>query len=707
VNSLNQLPLIRILLSFIAGIIAAIALDSNISIPYNFIVIFAFFICLIIVLHTRIFRRYSQRWISGFLINIFVFLCAYAITDSYNIKNRPSDFSYFRSSNDTIVATVAEPVSERENTCKLILDVESVMHNKTWIAVEGKSIAYFAKDTLSKTLKYGDRLIISGAFSDVGGPQNPGEFNYKHYLAMRSIYSQGFVKAGQWQLLEHNNGNAIISFALGIREKFLKIFEKNNISGEQYAVAGALILGYTDKIDADLISAYQGTGALHILSVSGMHVGVVFIVLNFLLAFLDRLKKGKYIKAVILVLLIWFYATLTGLSPAVNRAAAMITFVILGKASGRLPNIYNTLAASLLFLLLWYPLWIMDTGFQLSYIAVIGIVMLQRRIHYWWAPKNWLMKQLWALVSVSMAAQMATFPLSLLYFHQFPNYFLVTNLVVVPLSNMIIYCGMLVLLASPVGALSTLLSKMLVYMLTGLNASIRYIEQLPYSAIKGIHISSVELLLIYAGIILLAYFFYCKRSLYLKLAFLPAILFAASVAIRSYTANTQRKLIVYDIKKSSAIDFIAGNNHTLLSDTAMLSNAKTISQHLQNNWNALQLKEPLCINFKKPTIDSLCDEDRSILIKDNVVQFYDKKLAIINSGIYLTSPAMPVKVDYLVISGNPKIEIGELLETYTPRMIIIDSSNSLRRSLNLMNECAALNVPCYSVLKSGAFEVDL
>jgi len=703
----NQIPFLRILLPFIAGIVAALAIGSNFVIHYNFIIAFAFAVCLLLIFHKYIIRNYGGRWISGILVNLFLFLFAYTITCRYDLKNQHEDLCYKHGVNDSIIAMITEPVSERENTCKIILSVESIKNNGVWSDCNGKTIAYFAKDTLSKSLKYGDRLIICGAFSEASPPRNPGEFDYRRYLALRSIYSEGFVKSGNWKLLQQEQGNIFFSLAQKLREKFLRIFQQNDINGEQYAVVGAVLLGYTDKIDADLFSAYQGTGVLHVLCVAGLHVGIVFLVLNFLLSFLDRYKNGKIFKAILLLLIIWFYAAITGFAPPVNRATTMITFVLIGKITGRSHNVYNSLAASVFCLLLIYPLWILNSGFQLSFVAVIGIVMLQKKIYNFWIPSNRLLNFIWLIVTVSIAAQIATLPLTMLYFHQFPNCFMITNVLVFPFMNLIIYCGMLVLMVSPFRWLSAIFSKILVGLITALNISIRYIEHLPFSMTKGISITPIEMVLIYCGIISLIYFFHSRKHLFLKLSLLAAIIMTMSFAFRSYHANTQKKLIVYDVKKSSAIDFISGKEHLLLSDSAFTPDSIAISQHLQNNWNNLLLHEPQYLNFTGQNEDSMQNNNLTFFRDGNLIQFYNKKLAVIDASNFLFKSDMPIKVDYLILSGNSKANISELLETYNPGMIIIDSSNSKWKTSKWMAECAALNQPCYSVLKSGAFEADL
>ena len=182
-------------------------------------------------------------------------------------------------------------------------------------------------------MRYGDCLLLNTEFTPLQPSQNPSEFNYKRYLSFRSIYYQGYIRTGDWRFLSKDGGNPILRYAGSLREKLLNIFRKNNIEGEEFAVASALILGYKDELDIELKRAYAGAGAMHVLAVSGLHVGIIYLVFNGLLYFLNKFKYGNIIKAVLLILFLWFYAVLTGLSPSVMRAATMFSFIIVGKVA--------------------------------------------------------------------------------------------------------------------------------------------------------------------------------------------------------------------------------------------------------------------------------------------------------------------------------------------------------------------------------------
>lgn len=702
-NNWNQFPLLRILFPFIAGIILSVIFPDSLNFSEIFTIIFCALTILAVLIFPKLFKHYNTRWVLGSLFTALVFMFACNLTVPRLVNNNAAHLKNLKGSSDTVIATIIDPVLERENSCKVILEIHALKKHGVWQSAEGTVMAYFQKDSIATELDYGDRLMIVSSFNEPKSIQNPGEFNYKRYLTMRSVFLQSYIKSDTWCLLERGKGNKLREFSLNIREIFLEIFRDFEIQGEEYAVAGALILGYTDKLDQDLMSIYSGSGAMHILSVSGMHVGVIFIVLNFLLSFLERSKKGRITKPVILILLIWFYAAITGLSPAVSRAATMISFVIAGKLLGRNTNIYNTLAASALLLLIVNPLLIGDVGFQLSYIAVLGIVILQRKIQRLWLPRNWFVTQVWLIVSVSLAAQIATFPLSLFYFHQFPNYFLLTNLIVVPFSNFIIYCGMLLLISSPLSPVAALLSKIFVYMLQGLNYSIRFVEGLPGSVTKGLTLTIPETLLLYVALAFMVSYIMSRRYRMLNLSMLFMLFFFLSLAFGRYDAIIQRKFIVYSIKKSTAIDFIQGKDHLFISDSLLLENSKALNMHVKNNWTELRLADPHVISCDQLKGSEYVYEDKALFVRSNIVQFNKKRLAIVSELNFLDVADTPLSVDYLLVSRNLRADIEELLDIYKPGLIIFDASNSLKKTEKWIAECSKLGIPCYSVVKSGAF----
>jgi competence protein ComEC len=250
------------------------------------------------------------------------------------------------------------------------------------------------------------------------------------------------LKSGDWELLQVKEDNIFFSTIYKMREYFLSILSTYVRDRNQFAVASAIMLGYNDYMNGDITRAYASSGALHVLSVSGLHVGIMFFMLNVLLKFMDnRGRKLEITKSVSIILFIWLYACLTGLSPSVLRSAMMFSLIQSGTLLKRHVNTFNIVFGSAVVLMLFNPFIVTEVGFRLSYLAVLGIIYLQPKIYSLWAFKNWFLDKAWMIVAVSLAAQIATFPLSLLYFHQFPNLFLISNLVVIPVSNLILFLG--------------------------------------------------------------------------------------------------------------------------------------------------------------------------------------------------------------------------------------------------------------------------
>lgn len=435
---------------------------------------------------------------------------------------------------------------------------------------------------------------------------------------------------------------------------------------------------------------------MHVLSVSGLHVAIVYIVFSWLLFFLDKVKHGNIIKATLLILFLWFYAALTGLSPSVLRSAAMFSFIVVAKAFNRHTNIYNTLAASAFLLLIIDPYLIMDVGFQLSYLAVIGIVFIQPKIYDWFDIDNRILDEVWKITTVSIAAQIATFPLGLLYFHQFPNYFLLSNFIVIPVSTLIIYTGIALFVFAKISVAAIYLAMGFNCCVWFLNASVKTMEQWPCALLKGISITGFETALIYLLIILFFYYFNKQKFNYLAGAFCITITILCSQIIEQHQQFEQKKLIVYNIPKTNAIDFIDAKSNVLLTNKTFATNERGLLFHVKHNW------WDLGINDTKIISDSI--QTKNLWIKNNVIRFYDKRIIIVDKN-KLFSETLPV--DFLVISHNPPIHISDLLKKYHPNKIIFDSSNYNYRITKWKKECAMIHQPYYSVQDEGALVVNL
>ena len=695
----NQAPLVRLLIPFLSGILFAVYLPFHFS---NILFYVSIVFCVIagIVLIPKLNISYRKSFWFGLLINFSFFVFAYQLTIYKTQKFSVSHFSNHCRGNSIVYARLADSYIEKEKSLKTIIEILAVKENDEWKKCTGKAMVYLKTDSLALALKYGDELLLNVNFKEVPQPQNPGEFNYKRFLSFHNIYNNAYVKSDEWKSLKQNSGNPILKYSIGLRNDLLDVLKQNHLNGDELSVGAALLLGYTDKLDADLISAYSSTGALHVLSVSGLHVAIVYIVFSWLLVFLDRHKKGRIIKAILLILFLWFYAALTGLSPSVLRAATMFSFIIVAKATNKHTNIYNTLAASALFLLLINPYLIMEVGFQLSYLAVIGIVYIQPKIYEWFEFDNWLLDQVWMITAVSIAAQIATFPLGLHYFHQFPNYFLLSNLIVIPVSTLIIYVGIALFSFSTIPLFVKYLAIVFTWLIWFLNVSVKWIESLPYSLLQGISISVFETWLLY-GLIILFLFYLSNRKYYFLIYSLSFCVFILiSQVVEQQIQFNQKKIVVYNVAKTTAIDFVNSKQNVLLTDSVFAKNDSRLLFHVKHNWWDLGMNNSQIISENFTT--------ENLIVKSNFIQFFDKRLFVLNKVIkFKKKHSKKLNLDYLVISNNTKMRIEDVQQMFRVKMFVFDSSNSEYKIKKWKEECEELNQEYCSTMDAGALEINL
>jgi competence protein ComEC len=450
-----------------------------------------------------------------------------------------------------------------------------------------------------------------------------------------------------------------------------------------------------------VLTAYSQTGAMHILAVSGMHVGILFLILNF---FLKRVKlrhrTWRLFKALILLVLIWSFALVTGASPSVMRSTVMFSFVVVADALGRNKNFYNTLTASAFCLLLYDPYWLLSVSFQLSYLAILGIVYFQPKIAGLWVIENKVGNYLWELNSVSLAAQLMTLPFTLLYFHQFPTYFWLSSLVLVPLSGLELGAGLLLLIVEPVwdwGAFAV--GKALWVMLWLGNQTVMFIQHLPAALLDGIWIGGISVLLLYLSIgsSMAAISFRKFRWVLASLAMLLAML--GSYAFAEFGHLKNRKLTFYSIYKHTAIDFFDGEKAWMLADSAL--EAKPLKYAVEGNRYANGIDE----------VETLRIGDTASIVSDHffydngMVQFYDKRLFIVDGPVNYTGEEK-VTLDFLLLRNTPKINLEELAQIFDFQLIVFDASNKRWKVADWKAECSKLGLDWYDVDEEGALVVE-
>lgn len=590
-------PLIRLLFPFLMGIIYGIYTGAS-SIMWGWTALFLFFVLLLLT-RTRLATHLRLNWIFGLTSNVAFFCVAVALVIGNTTKFQLDYHEKFEEKTEWLIARVNSDPIEKEKSYQIKLGIQGVWYDSAFKNANGQVVAYFERDTAAIfNLNYGQLIAVRPVFKSIQEPKNPSQFNYKNYMRFQGIYESGYVKSHNYIDLNVNTGAFLFQFAISLRKRFLSMLQKSGIGQSQLGVASALILGQKEHLDPKTIQSYASAGAIHVLAVSGLHVGILYLVLDFLLQWLGKRNKGSFIKTILLLLILWFYALLTGLSPSVLRATTMFSFVIIASGVNRKSNIYNTLAASVFFLLIIDPFLLLQVGFQLSYLAVIGIIYLQPKIYQKLHFKNQLLNYIWKISSVSIAAQIATFPLCLLYFHQFPIYFLLSNLVVIPLAGIILTLGLLVIATGSVSFISGIFGFVLNGTIWILNTIIMAIHFLPYNVIEGVHISGFECLLMYLLIILLIVMMEKKKLVPMYLSLLVMIGILSLDLLEDVNLRKHNKLCFYSTNGILALDCISGNEHVFLTDSLFYQNQKAMNFLLKNNWHNLDLKPEYFVDFR-------------------------------------------------------------------------------------------------------------
>ncbi len=684
-NELSRAPFVRLLIPFLTGI------ALGISSPYAG---FNFYFLPAIILTCSIAWLLAEKKISGFRTGYIFAVCSFLLLgfsgfqlSVFHTERLKKDHISMLPENEQIICMrLVSSCIEKEKAFKAIAEVEMIQKPGGWNKKTGKILVYLRKNPESGKIRYGDRLIAKGHITDIAKAPNPRMFDYRTYMANRNIHHQIYLQSSAWKFLEHDCGDPVISLCGKWRTKMLSLFKDNSISGKEYAVGSALLLGDEDKLDPDILSAYSEAGVLHVLSVSGLHVAIVYAVLNALLFFLNAFRWGSLIKAALLLAVIWLYAALTGLSPSVLRSVAMFSFVIIGKALNRHSNIYNTLAASAFLLLCIDPFLVMDVGFQLSYIAVAGIVAIHPVIYRKWEAPFWLADQAWTLICVSIAAQAATFPLALYYFHQFPNYFLLTNLFVIPLSSLVMYSGMALFALCFIPHLGDWTAWLFNGSLKLLNGSVGFSANLPYASWKGVFISIPEMILLYLLVVYLTSFLARPVIRYLYLFLFVFTLYALLQCRESYRQSRQAGFIVYAVPNSTAIDFVEGKTVETISDSSL-------GRH-----------PSLAGFYVLPCRESIGTEKTKEHPAKQGVTLYGSKgkhLLLIRAAAFC--PDEIVKTDYLVLSKGARLSEDDLLKKFRFRHLILDSSCSKKEIASWKRRFSRLKLDVWVVSERGAF----
>jgi competence protein ComEC len=697
---LKRIPLVRLLIPFIAGIF----IQHSINAPNSLLVPVCVLFLISLITGWFYFRAhliFRFCWVYGVILTGFILVCSMCLTQR---TLQVSSFIDHDGNGDIIVARIIESPTERDQWKRAVIEPFAVLEDGYLIKTKGKAIAWFEKDDSSTILSVGDQIIIPNKFVEIRNYGNPFEFDYRRFLRIQGIFGETYISKDEWIVFRQNERRTIISLAGRLREKLLSVLRQNGLDGREYAVAGALILGNRTDLDRDTKHIYATAGAMHILAVSGLHVGILYLVVNWVLGLLNGLRHHCYFRAVIVILVIWFYAILTGLSPSVTRSAIMFSFVSAAVILKGTPNILNTLASSAFIQLMINPLELYKVGFQLSYIAVTGIAIYYPFIYSSVKFNNPALSKVWALISVSLSAQILVFPLGIYYFNQFPNFFLLTSIIVVPLAMLILSTGLVLFIFSVIPGLAVYPAWLLKAELKLLNNTTEIISGLPFSYTSDLTIGIIQLIIIYGIIISLLQFIKFKKAYLLNLS-LVFVITGLLVRADSKLNNTDRQMfIAYNTGNYSLFSFISGNSNFILSgrDSDTLKEEVPYAASgaaLYMNTNLVKI-----VSFQDLFDDNLKLVPEYIVSRGGFVYFNGYRIFFAGKDLVVTHEvAEPVPVDLIVISGRFDFSITELLRMISPGQLVFDPSVPYYLKNEMIYHCDISNIKYHDVRSSGAF----
>ena len=663
-------------------LVLGILIGHYFKIPFQIVLSFSV-LCLLLLSIVYLINKKSTERTSYFgLTAFFTFVCIGITT--YTFQNPKSHGLYYANqieinpnSSYNIKFRVREIMKPTSFHDKYVIQLLSINKRK----VKGKVLLNIQKDSTAKNLRVDDIVAVRTKILDLADPLNPHQFNYKDYLARQYIYNQLFATNYDLLILDSKK-HTLFGYADKIRQTINESLNEFSFQPNELAIINALLLGQRQNISKDIYEDYSQAGAIHILAVSGLHVGIILLILNFILKPLELLSHGNKIKIILIVMLLWSFAVVAGLSASVTRAVTMFSVVAFGMNLKRATNIYNTLAISMFILLLFKPLFLFDVGFQLSYLAVFSIVWIQPLLYHEWRSKFWIMDKFWQIFTVTIAAQFGILPLSLFYFHQFPGLFFITNLLILPFLGLILGLGLLIIGLAVINLLPNILASIYGYIISLMNGVVSFISEQEAFLFKDI---SFNIILVFSSYFLIVSFVVLYRRKTYKDLFLGLI--ALAVFISAF---------VYNKYSASSNEFIIFHKPRY----TMIGNKFGRYLKLDHNLNTLTIQnETLIRNYK---VGAWIKRTETDSIK-SVYQVGDNLLLVVDSlGVYKTS----FKPDYILLTNSPKINLEKLIDHLKPKLIIADGSNYKTYQERWKSTCVKQKIPFHQTSEKGALIIN-
>lgn len=684
-------PYVRISIVAIAGILFYQQLELEATWLWTSLIILSvtYLLLFILIKNNEHFHFRHLFGLVGLLTLFFVFQIRSSLSDP---GNQPGHLIHHTKSSTFIFGKITGEGEETDKNYRYQFAVSSVKDSSQWHKVKGKIHLYISKQAHQK-FEPGDQLIISGQPTPVAPPLNPGQFDYRNYLARQQIHHQMFVrenrlvKTGNQLFFLYQWANDIKTYAI---TQFAKIKDP-----AARGVIQGLVLGSKDNIDEETKNAYKAAGLMHILAVSGLHVGIIYGILIVLFGHLRKYQAGKIYFAIVCVTVLWFYALVTGLSPSVVRASVMFTIFAMAETTRKQKNSYNILAASAFLMLMINPDLLFTVSFQLSYLAVLGIIYLQPIFEKLWHAPNILLKRIWQLFTVGLAAQIATLPITIYYFHQVPLLSTIVGIVAVPLATGSFTLALIYLALAQVPWLNEVLLWLLENCVKTINWLAINIEALNFSLLENIYFNQIQTVTLYLILVSFLVFLYYRSFKHLLTFFILLFFFNTFTIYNNYKTGNQRTLVIFSVP-GKQVGQINLNGKGFWLNPKLPKEEKDIAFHA----SAYNLKHKIKRQPDLPIANFQQTDYYSIYLVEN------KKILLLQK-LPQEDFTRPIEVDYLVVGYNAVSSLRQLESHFLAKEIILDSSNADWLVKQLAKEAKRRRIKLHPVTINGARVIEL
>jgi competence protein ComEC len=576
---LSRTPFVSIVLSFMTGI-----LFGEYFLPVSGWLLMMLSVVAFGLVAVWVWYIVQKRSPSGTAPMLFFLLSGSLVISLQNGKLEQAEKSLDGHPCIAYTAVITSLPEKRTKNLRFEAHIDQFKTDQDWKQTDLKALISIPLDA-EQVPGPGSRMLVYGSPEQPSSPLNPDEFNYKRYLRNKGIVWSDYLTSDSYGIVDASESlSGLRRWSFLVSSWADEVFRKQIQDDDSYGLVKAMLLGRRDDLRSEQVDNYTISGTVHILSVSGMHVAIIFLALSKLLGWIRKLKGGNLIYLILITSSLGFYALVTGLPPSVQRATLMCIIVVMAETFGRKQASINTLAISALLILVFDPHALFDIGFQLSFLAMSGIFLFYRPMADLWRPSNRIYIFLWEITALSFAAQLATFPLSLYYFHQFPSYFWLVNPLVIFFTNILLPASMVLLLVStiPIPWIQYLADQTVHFSAYFTNISVAVPRHLPNYVLKSLQLDAFEAIVLYLFMFVIWYAYESRKWIALKYSFALGFLFVFYSVSQSIQLFYSDKAYVHAVPRHSVLSFKSGNHLYLVSDSAFIKDDDAYNFRLAN-----------------------------------------------------------------------------------------------------------------------------